>query len=114
MKVEDIAMIVHEVNKAYCETLGDYTQLPWDHVPEDMRETVLNGVHFVLDNPDAGPAELHDNWVAEKIADGWMYGEVKSREHKTHPCLVPYEELPIEQRVKNQLFRGVVMAASQV
>jgi hypothetical protein len=39
---------------------------------------------------------------------GWVYGEVKDAEKKTHPCMVPYEKLPIEQRVKDYLFKAVI------
>ena len=46
------------------------------------------------------------------VADGWVYGIVKDPESKTHPCLVPYQDLPAEQRIKDSLFgltvRGVL------
>lgn len=32
--------------------------------------------------------------MANKIADGWKYGEAKDPEAKTHPCLVPFDKLP--------------------
>jgi hypothetical protein len=37
--------------------------------------------------------EEHDRWMAEKIADGWKYGKVKDGKRKTHPCLLPWDEL---------------------
>lgn len=37
---------------------------------------------------------VHEVWSAGRIADGWTYGEKRDDEKKTHPCLVPYEELP--------------------
>ena len=37
---------------------------------------------------------VHEVWAAGRIADGWTYGENRDDEKKTHPCLVPYEELP--------------------
>ena len=36
---------------------------------------------------------VHDNWAAGRIADGWTYGEVRDDKLKTTPCLVPYDEL---------------------
>lgn len=37
---------------------------------------------------------VHENWSAGRIADGWSYGEKRDDKNKTTPCLVPYSELP--------------------
>ena len=37
---------------------------------------------------------VHDVWAETRIQQGWTYGEQRNDELKTHPCLVPYEELP--------------------
>ena len=36
---------------------------------------------------------VHDNWAAARIAEGWVYGEERSDALKTTPCLVPYDQL---------------------
>ena len=36
---------------------------------------------------------VHENWSAGRIADGWTYGETRDDDKKTTPCLVPYSEL---------------------
>jgi len=46
--------------------------------------------------------------MKQKRDDGWVYGEVKDPERKTHPCMVPYDDLPIEQRAKDTLFGATV------
>ena len=33
-------------------------------------------------------------WAETRIKQGWKYGEQRNDELKTHPCLVPYEDLP--------------------
>ncbi len=43
-------------------------------------------------------ANVHENWAAERIADGWTYGEKRDDEKKTTPCLVPYDELPEREK----------------
>jgi hypothetical protein len=35
---------------------------------------------------------------------------VKNPDAKEHPCFVPYDELPAEQRTKDYLFQAVVRA----
>ena len=44
------------------------------------------------------------------MRQGWRYGASKDAEAKTHPCLVPFDRLPRDQRVKNVLFIAIVRA----
>jgi hypothetical protein len=50
----------------------------------------------------------HEQWMFHKLQEGWQYGSVKDAVKKEHPCLVPYEELPIEQRTKDYIFGAIV------
>ena len=36
---------------------------------------------------------VHEVWSKAHIQQGWKYGTERNDELKTHPCLVPYEEL---------------------
>lgn len=110
MDIEQIAQVAHETNRAYCEVTGDFSQLPWDAAPHWQKGSAINGVEFHINNPDAGCSGSHENWLKEKYANGWKYGEVKDPEKKEHPCCVPYENLPEVQKVKDALFVGVVEA----
>lgn len=110
MTPEQIARVAHEVNRAYCQALGDNSQPAWEDAPEWQRKSAINGTLFHLDNPNAGPEHSHVSWLAEKTRDGWKYGPVKNAEKKEHPCFVPYDQLPVEQKAKDYLFRGVVHA----
>ena len=48
--------------------------------------------------------------MEHKIEQGWRLGPVKDETRKEHPSMVPYDELPLEEKVKDYLFRGVVQA----
>ena len=109
-QIVQVAEVAHGTNAAYCRSIGDYSQPTWDSAPGWARDSAINGVRFHLANPDAGPEHSHESWLAEKEKDGWRYGPVKDPEKKEHPCFVPYHELPIEQRLKDYLFRAVVHA----
>lgn len=37
---------------------------------------------------------VHEVWAEERIQQGWTYGEQRDDERKTHPCLIPYDDLP--------------------
>ena len=41
---------------------------------------------------------VHEVWAEARISQGWTYGEQRNDELKTHPCLVPYEELPESEK----------------
>jgi ryanodine receptor 2 len=41
---------------------------------------------------------VHEVWAETRIRQGWTYGEQRNDVLKTHPCLVPYEELPEEEK----------------
>lgn len=107
-----VAMVAHEANRAWCSAHDDDSQLPWYDAPEWQRLSAIDGVEFHRRNPDAGDSASHDNWSAAKLADGWTWGPVKDPEAKTHPCLVPFDQLdPVQQR-KDALFRAIVHALS--
>jgi hypothetical protein len=110
MNNEQIARVCHETNKGYCESIGDNSQKSWDEAEQWQRDSAIKGVAFALVNPNAPASSQHDAWLADKKRDGWKYGAVKDPVKKEHPCFVSYEELPIEQRLKDHLFKAVVRA----
>lgn len=107
--IEAAARATHEANRAWCIHNNDHSQLPWDTAPEWQRESARKGVIGVIRDGN-GPRESHASWLAEKEATGWRYGPVKDVDKKEHPCMVPYDELPPEQRAKDRIFVNVVCA----
>jgi hypothetical protein len=105
-----IAQVAHEVNRAYCASIGDDSQPSWADAPDWQRASALAGVEMHLANPGATPEQSHESWLAQKTADGWTYGEVKDAKLKQHPCFLPYADLPAAQKSKDYLFRAVVHA----
>jgi hypothetical protein len=41
---------------------------------------------------------VHEVWAQGRIDDGWKYGELRDDAKKTHPCIVPYEDLTEKER----------------
>ena len=105
---EQIAAVAHEVNRAYCHSIGDDSQPAWNDAPDWQQKSAIAGVEYHLENPSASPEDSHISWLKVKEADGWKYGPVKDPEKKEHPCYVPYKELPKEQQAKDYLFSAVV------
>lgn len=107
MHIDDVAKIVHQINKAYCEAFGDTSQVDWEQAPEQIKQAAISGVKFHL-AAEQGPEASHENWMKDKLNNGWTLGDVKDAEKKTHPCLVPFNELPKEQQGKDFVFKAVV------
>lgn len=58
------------------------------HLPEE-----LNGLVEQM------AKNVHDVWALNRMEQGWTYGEERSDALKHHPCLIPYEELPEEEKM---------------
>lgn len=113
LQVEQIAQVVHEANRAFQTVLADPAipvAAPWDEISTEMRASIIGGVKGVIGG--ASFEESHEGWLAFKEANGWVYGEVKDEEAKTHPCMVPYADLKPGDRVKDALFASIVHALS--
>lgn len=100
--VEACARAAHESNRAYCIAIGDDSQPSWERAPDWQRSSAINGVASAL----AGntPEQLHESWLAEKVATGWKHGQFKDPDLKEHPC---------KQRAKDALFLAVVRAMAE-
>lgn len=71
--------------------MKQYTPQPIDTkevmLPEELTELV-----------EAMAKNVHEVWAETRIAQGWSYGPERNDQLKHHPCLIPYEELPEEER----------------
>jgi hypothetical protein len=108
MTPERIAEAAHEMNRLWCLAQGDTSQVPWSDAPDWQRSSAIEGVCAIIDNPGLTPRQSHEGWLKHKLADGWVWGPTKDVTEKTHPCMLPYDDLPREQRAKDLIFTQVV------
>lgn len=109
---EQIANVVHEANRALQRILGDQWVSPaWWEAPLSQRDSLINGVQKAIEGSTA--EELHEEWVRWRADQGWRFGRVKDEFAKTHPCMVPYADLPAEQRIKDDLLRSIVLTLAR-
>lgn len=110
--VRAAAEAAHEANRIFCTSIGDTSQVPWNQAPEWQQKSAIEGVRVALGG--ATPEQQHEAWCADKRHDGWVLGPAKDPAKKEHPCLVPYADLPPEQKAKDALYLAVVrgMAAA--
>lgn len=68
-----------------------YIPQPVDTSDIKLSEELVKLVEKMAEN-------VHEVWAKARIEQGWTYGEVRNDERKKHPCLVPYSELPEEEK----------------
>lgn len=59
--------------------------------PIDTQDVVVS--KDILDLAEKLAENTHEVWAVGKLADGWKYGDKLDKENKTHPLLVPYDQL---------------------
>lgn len=85
----------------------------WEERPEDFREQMSKTVDRIIANPDTTPEAEHDSWVRAYVAMGWTWGAQRDPIAKTHPDMVPFDQLsPLEQE-KDAVFLAVCALAGR-
>ena len=68
-----------------------YTPHPIDTSCVVLPEALLSLTEIIAEN-------VHDVWAVGRIKEGWTYGPVKDVDKKQTPQLVPYADLPEEEK----------------
>ena len=68
------------------------------YIPQPIDTTNVSSPDALDSLVEQMSKNFHEIWVETRIQQGWRYGEQRNDELKTHPCLVPYEELPEEEK----------------
>ena len=105
MTPEQIAAVCHEANRMYCTVTGDRSQPEWYDAPEWQKISAVQGVQTLIADPSLTPEQMHQNWMAFKLRDGWTYGLIKDAE---------YSALPEVQKMKDHLFHAIVKTLAKL
>lgn len=71
--------------------MSDYRPNPMDTSDVVLSEDLLALTEKLAEN-------VHENWAKGRMEEGWIYGSVRDDSRKETPCLVPYSDLPEEER----------------
>lgn len=87
---------------------------PWEQREAAFRAQFLGVIERQM-GPDRNlsPRELHEDWVRAYEAMGWRFGPVRDRDAKTHPDMVPYDDLGQLERDKDAVFVALCEIARQ-
>ena len=77
----------------------------WVNREDDFRGQYLEVIERQCgDQRSSSPEELHGSWVQAYITNGWAYGDDYSQELRTHPDMVPYDQLGQLEQDKDAVF----------
>lgn len=65
--------------------------------PIDTSKVVLS--EELLELAEKMAENVHDVWAKTRMDQGWTYGPERNDAERKHPCLVPYDQLPEEEKV---------------
>jgi len=69
-----------------------------DYIPEPMDLSLVDLPESLIQLSERIAENVHEVWAKARMDEGWTYGGKRDDIHKKHPCLVPYDELPEEEK----------------
>jgi len=103
ISTDEIAVIVYEATRIFGGSFGDVVWPRVEEAPEWRLKGVKFGVERFVNNPDITSKEVHSNWMWGMLLAGWYWGKEFDVVKMTHPDLVDYDRLPIQQKVRYRL-----------
>lgn len=111
LDIRQVAEIAHTLVREYNLTVygQDYDNIKkFEDLSIRQNAAICIAVKNELDYPAKNNEASHARWKASREQDGWKYGQKLDRENKIHPNLTDYSKLPMEEKVKDTLFRKTV------
>lgn len=93
-------------------TTDPYVPAPLDTTAVELPPSLLALAEKLAEN-------VHDIWARQRFADGWTLGPKRDDGLKTHPCLIPYGQLPEEEKeydrqVSVQTLKAILVLGSRI
>jgi len=87
----------------------------WEDRDEKFRNQMVDIVGKYLSAEKLPtPEEAHDSWTESYVKMGWKYGEKRDTQLKTHPDMLPYDELQQDEKDKDAIFLALVWVAKEL
>jgi len=102
-----IAKVIHSANVAYVDAIGGRTVNPsWEEAREEQRDSLIKAVASTIVNP-LTPQISHEQWCVTREKEGWTRDLKYDFNRKTHPNMVPFDQLTPEEQFKPYLYMGI-------
>ena len=86
---------------------------PWNEREQDFRTQFVELISDLCSGKRnfKDPEEAHNSWMKKYFEMGWEYGKTYNPENRTHPDLVPYDDLDPKEKIKDEVFMQLVEIA---
>ena len=96
IKIIQAAIMAYNHVKYHCDSIDQPSEPVkeyWHHALQEQQDMMIKTVIFIFKNPNATLSEIHNNWMDNKKADGWIFGTWYDWERQITPKLIPYHQL---------------------
>ena len=116
METEELAKIIYEACRVEAEWSGrSIVPEKYKDRDEKFRKQFIEIVNEYLSADQLpNPEEAHNSWVEAHRKMGWKYGEKRNQIEKTHPDIVPFEELPKDEKDKDAIFLIIIWVVKEL
>jgi hypothetical protein len=100
------AVFVYEAARLHADASSSHVvPPPWHRREQAFKDQFVRTVRTMCsEDRKTDPAELHDDWMEAYEAMGWVYGPVRDPDAKTHPDMVPFDDLHPREQAKDTVF----------
>lgn len=70
-----------------------------DYTPKPIETSNVELSGELLQLAEQMARNVHEVWAKMRMDQGWTWGPKRNDDKKKHPCLVPYDQLPEEEKV---------------
>ena len=114
----DRAKFAHDILEFYSKVHKDSVEVPnWNKLTEEERKMEIDLAEEVYHNhrTDVSDAPtVHRLWAFKYVSHGWTYGKKYDAKKKTHPNLVDYIDLVLEERKKVKIYIRALVLANEI
>ena len=113
---EKRAIFVYEAARLEAEISGrPIVPEPWEKRDDQFKNQFVEVIRQQCsDNKFESAEASHDSWWREYERMGWKYGPVRDTTLKTHPDMVPFDDLPKSEQDKDEIFLRLCYVAESI
>ena len=111
-EITTIAKIIYEATRLEAEwSKRRIVPEKWEKRDDKFKAQFIDIIGKYLSQDELlTPEEIHNSWMKSYIDMGWKYGEVRDVVERTHPDILPFGELPKDEKDKDAIFLAIVWA----